>query len=511
MTPSKSLFELIKSLNKTEKGYFKKSAKIHTVGGRNSYLLLFDAIDKQKEYNEKKLIVKLAQHKFIVRLAFYKNYLYSRILDALENYHREISINTKLRSEMNRAELLISRGLYEHAEKIVEKTKRRAEGSELNHILLDVYFSLELSIHSEKFNFESLEALYDKAMPSIESYKRNLKSWEMSSKMLRCHNYYLQTRDNKYLNEVSRLVKDPFYKTSHPGKTFIEKIQFYETFLIYEYTKSNLRSAYMYGTKMLDLYRSNHIYLKNYPKKYFSVLNNLFVLSAELKNWDNAYVHLQQLSDGAGYAKMFFQKTIHFYFLSTDSLHYLYKTYNIIDLQKYLPGVISGFKTYANELGDSEKIELLAHCALSYYYLGNLKKCILFLNKLRNEYDLSKNPEVESLFYLFYLIVLYEAGNDHILASSVQTFYRFLKKKEYISKLELSIINFLRKLPQINTEKKLMEELKRFKNTLQAIKPGPWDKYIFKYIDLSVWLESKIENRSFAELMKERQGRRPNI
>ena len=66
----------------------------------------------------------------------------------------------------------------------------------------------------------------------------------------------------------------------------------------------------------------------------------------------------------------------------------------------------------SKEMSDYEKIELLMHFSISYYCLGNLKKCILFLNTLRNEYNLSVNPEIESFFYLFRLVANYDAGND---------------------------------------------------------------------------------------------------
>ncbi len=57
MKPSNDLFRLIKSLNKNEKGYFKKFVQLHSLGKNADYLLLFDEIDKQPdEYDEAKIV-----------------------------------------------------------------------------------------------------------------------------------------------------------------------------------------------------------------------------------------------------------------------------------------------------------------------------------------------------------------------------------------------------------------------------------------------------------------------
>lgn len=49
------LHELIRSLSQTEKRYFKLIAQIQTQKKTCDYVLLFDAIDKQTEFNEDKI------------------------------------------------------------------------------------------------------------------------------------------------------------------------------------------------------------------------------------------------------------------------------------------------------------------------------------------------------------------------------------------------------------------------------------------------------------------------
>jgi hypothetical protein len=502
MTPSKELFELIKSMNKAEKGYFKKYAQLHTAGKQNNYLILFDAISLQKIYDEPKLIRQLQKKNLSQHLAYWKNYLYARILDALENYHSKLNVNIRIRSSINRAEILQARGLYSHSARIVKKTKRLAEESESYPVLIDIYSSLEFMLNTEKYDYKNLENSYSNVERVYGSLRKNLLSRNIHIGMVRCYRLYSRTRNKKYLDEAKQLMDSPFLKDISNPSTFTGKIRYWGVNYFYWYLKNNLSRSYSYQKKIVDLFHENPGQVKNYPKTYMAVVNNLFVISTEQKNYATAQKHLQELRGSEVLAKTHSQKAGFYYQYNTNLLHYLCQTFNTGELSKNVPSVVLSLKSYEEEMSNYESIELFMHIAIAYYYLGNLKKCIVFLNKLRNEHDLSENPDIESFFYLFYAIVHYDAGNEEILSSSIQTFYRFLKTKENISVLELSIIRFLRKQSKLDTPEKLHEEFKKFKKILNSNKKNISDKYIFKYVDLSLWLESKIESKSFTELVK---------
>ena len=47
-----ALFDLVKSLNRREKAYFKKFASRHVIGEQNKYVDLFDVLGSMDEYDE---------------------------------------------------------------------------------------------------------------------------------------------------------------------------------------------------------------------------------------------------------------------------------------------------------------------------------------------------------------------------------------------------------------------------------------------------------------------------
>ena len=61
---SSHLFELIKSLTKAEKRYFKLFVARHTSSGPNNAQILFEHMESMDDYDEEALLEKLKSHAF---------------------------------------------------------------------------------------------------------------------------------------------------------------------------------------------------------------------------------------------------------------------------------------------------------------------------------------------------------------------------------------------------------------------------------------------------------------
>src|SRR5882757_6478428 len=118
-----NLFRLIKSLSKTEKAYFTKFAERHVIGEKNNYLKLFDAIDKQTVYDEKKM---LREEKYIKQLPYLKNYLMDIILKSLQVFYSDHTQEHRVRRMLDDAWLLNKKGLYDLCYDVLEKIKKES-------------------------------------------------------------------------------------------------------------------------------------------------------------------------------------------------------------------------------------------------------------------------------------------------------------------------------------------------------------------------------------------------
>jgi len=74
MKPSTELFDLVKSLTKSEKRFFKLSSSLQS--GEKNYLKIFYVIDRQKSYDEEAIKEQFKKETFIKHFPSEKNHLY---------------------------------------------------------------------------------------------------------------------------------------------------------------------------------------------------------------------------------------------------------------------------------------------------------------------------------------------------------------------------------------------------------------------------------------------------
>jgi hypothetical protein len=117
-----TLFQLIKSLEKSEKRNFKLYVKRNTPGGDLKFIQLFDALDGMKEYDEAALLQK---NKSIRKqqLSNIKAHLYKQILASLRIIRDENNIDIQLHEQMDHARILYNKGLYLQSLKLLDRMK----------------------------------------------------------------------------------------------------------------------------------------------------------------------------------------------------------------------------------------------------------------------------------------------------------------------------------------------------------------------------------------------------
>ncbi|HEU4607486.1 MAG TPA: hypothetical protein VFS31_05210, partial [Chitinophagaceae bacterium] len=120
-----TLFQLVKSLEKSEKRNFKLYVKRHSSAADLKVVQLFDALDKMSEYDENEL---LRKNKSIRKqqLSNLKAHLYRQILSSLRLLKDEHNVDMQLREQMDYARILYNKGLYLQSLRMLERMKEQA-------------------------------------------------------------------------------------------------------------------------------------------------------------------------------------------------------------------------------------------------------------------------------------------------------------------------------------------------------------------------------------------------
>ena len=130
------LYELITSLSGSEKRYFRLYAQGQ--GGEKSYLTLFDAYTKLKEYDPDTLEASLPDPTFRKRLPAHKHYLFQMILRAMRLYDADRFRRNQIQGMITDAIFLYHRTLYTASTKLFKKARALAEEMEYTPAIIEI-------------------------------------------------------------------------------------------------------------------------------------------------------------------------------------------------------------------------------------------------------------------------------------------------------------------------------------------------------------------------------------
>lgn len=133
--PSHALFRFIKKMSPSEKRYFKRFG-FSNQKDANQYMLVFNAINNQKEYNEKALLQQFEGYTFTNNFSEIKKYLYQQLQRVMRLYNAQKSIDIILYNYLSDIAVLYNKELYSDCEQLIRKATKVATKYEKFNILL---------------------------------------------------------------------------------------------------------------------------------------------------------------------------------------------------------------------------------------------------------------------------------------------------------------------------------------------------------------------------------------
>ena len=124
------------------------------------------------------------------------------------------------------------------------------------------------------------------------------------------------------------------------------------------------------------------------------------------------------------------------------------------------------------------------------------------LHKIINDH-IDLRIDLQCYARLLHLIAHYELGNYSLIEYLTKSVYRFMSKMKRLTVIEEAMFKFLRNSFQVSrTELKvlfaeLLETLKQYEKTR-------FETRTFAYLDVISWLESKVDRKPMALIIKEK-------
>ncbi len=167
--------------------------------------------------------------------------------------------------------------------------------------------------------------------------------------------------------------------------------------------------------------------------------------------------------------------------------------------------IFETFEKFGNRIPLNLKMALRFNIAELYLGKAEYRKALLALNEIFNDPKVDTRNDIYSAAHVLRLIAHLELENYDYLSHLVVSVYRFLRKKEQTGGVELAILKFIRnRLPGITSQKERLLAFQELKDELVNMSKSRYGNEILDYFDFISWFHSKIENRSFAEIVREK-------
>lgn len=499
METTDNLFALIKSLNKSEKGYFKKHANFHVRNNeKNNYTKIFDAIDAQKIYSEPKLIKKFKTERFINQFAVAKNYLYDMILESLEAYNKTITI--ELRSLLNRVEILVDKGLYTQARKILKKAKKIALEREKFSYISEINL-MEQSIHRLHHDTKSLKSNIEVLAKEIHNTAVQIENIALFEKLK--HQIYLQyietggLRQQADIKNFDWLLENPLLKEEEAALSISARILYNELYSTYYEYIGDSKQSYAYSLKLVKLIEQHPLILEanvNFPTL-FLYRHSIRCSNAGIQDEAlEAVTRMEFLKPRTEIQKnnillksLHTKLTVH---LQTGNLQMC------LELVPQIRELLENSKQLDTLLKESVYWQVISILMISEQY----KSALNWFIKANLE-DISLRQDLDCIGRIVEIILHYELGNFDIIEYRLKSAHRFLSLKGKLYPLENTFLSSFRHLIH-DTDKQgrnlFTIEIKSFlaSETASAMKSNS----LVYFVVLS-WLKSKVENKKLAEII----------
>lgn len=505
-----ALFQLVKSLEKSEKRNFKLFVKRNSASDDLKIIQLFDALDKMADYDEATLLKK---NKAIRKqqLSNMKAHLYKQILASLRIIKDENNIDIQLHELMDHARILYNKGLYLQTLKALKQFKDLARANnQISYLQQALFFEKKIEAlyitRSMQHRADELCQEADNVNSALTVVNR------LSNLSLQLYSWYIQHGHAR--NEKDMRSIQVFFQINLPPETgrltgFYERLYLYQSYCWYAFIRLDFLQYYRYCQKWVDLFDTNPDMLAVETASYIKAMHNLMSAHFDLLNSDKLAADIKKFEQFARH-KLVAQNdnnrilTYQYLYTARINLYFLQGTFE--KGLKMVPFLEDMLKEYGIYLDTHRVLVFYYKIACLYFGSGNNEKAIDYLNRIINQ-KADLRTDLQCYARLLHLIAHYELGNFDLLEYLIKSVYRYMARMENLSKVEDEMFAFLRRSFHVGAHA-LTPEFEKLLVKLKKYEGNPLESRAFAYLDVISWLESKINKVNVQDVIREKYARR---
>lgn len=505
---NEALFDLVKSLSKSEKRYFKLLSSRHTIGEENNYIRLFDYLDNMESYDEDQLFQDFEGEAFLNRFSITKKRLYDHILSALDAYYTGSSMEAQLYKMLHSVDILFEKSLYDQSRRVLNSASKLAAKNELCEIQLIIEEKKKRLIETQGYSEckdKEVKATTETIRKVADLVLNQNELWEIKSELFERLSTRGVARSEMEVEDYNKIC-EPLEKISGDRLTTEGKYLLHHTLSAYHFATGAMESSLKELRKNYKLLEENEGSDKIEINRQISMLTNAIYIADKIGAYKEAFGYLSKMKQIANSPVA-----------SEDIQIKLFSSISSIEISMYLrKGEFERASDYSNEIGSKlvgyrEKLTPTRHAFLCFKLavtkigMGEFNDALKWINEILNDNRLDKTEDIIGFTQLLDLLVHMELHHDNLLPYSLKSVQRFFKTRNRMYTFERVLLQFISKLIKCKDRFEaeelwgdLYQELTRITND------DVFESVALDYFDFQSWAESKLTRKSFDSIVREK-------
>jgi hypothetical protein len=501
-----TLHELIKHMSKSEKRYFKVLSSRHTIGEENNYILLFDFIEAQKEFDQDAIFKHFKGETFLNKFSITKKRLYDYIIHALSNFHNSNSIDSQIFTLINSSDILYKKSLYYQSFKLLKSAKKTAQKHSKYNLLSEINLKIKRIYESqENVTFEEINLMLEEDESFHAKSLTYDKFWNLKSKLFHLLNSRGVSKTDDDVLKFKEIIDELLISAKKHELSFDAHYLYNHIYSAYFFAIDSFEDCYKYLKANIDLLEENEETKNDHINKYFSILTNLIYIASRLDKKQDLKIWRVKLNTIAN-------DDIH---RSNEDLQIkLFSSLYSLDLTlfsmngefeqalKIIPIIENGLIHYDDKITESRKAFFYFKISGVYFSVGDYHLSLKYLNKILNNPALDNQEDIKSCSYLLCLLIHFEMKNESFIPYVLKNTQRDLKSRNRLYEFENQFLKCINKLIKTPNEIDREELWKELYLALISLKDSHSKRLAFEYFDFITWTKAKSNRGSFIELLR---------
>lgn len=500
MKQQEYLYELVQSLSKSEKRYFKLHSNL--VAGSKSYITLFEKLETMRDYDDDRLAKRAKIEK--KKLSVSKNYLTEQVLRSLRNFHSSISMRSRIHALLLNVEILYRKGLILPSFKELKKARSLATKHEKFGLLQEILnWERQFSALGEKGVKSEME-IAEEENAILEMQRNVLRYQSLNARLNEIKQEYGYIRGKKERELTEEIINDPLLQNIDQALSVRARYYYHNCYCTYYYLLGSFDKCYEASLDLLNLQPSSPLDESEMMNAMLNHVSSCYFVN----HFDESLAaidHANQLTEELTIGKYEQVQTQVFFFSTYYKNPILVKTGNIKAIEKSIKEDEERYLHYRDLLSSERNSIFQEMLALSYLVIGNYKRSLYWSNQLLYAGNKKIRHDVYVAVRVMNLLALIELQDHQTLSYAANSAYRSIKmlnRADQSFEVELEIVKHMKRAPGYAHRKAMVDWAEKLKSTMTSMfAGGDHESNEFSYF--LQWLESIITNEPLSKIVEE--------